>query len=107
MYTCDSGTGCSKVLQRRRQTKLPESDQKVPHLSINLSLTIFSDSLIYTLARKASIWSTRCPGVLEVIVEMFSWIWWKGHMKGNQVLLVNKASKIALKSGSVDGEVGM
>ena len=31
----------------------------------------------------------------------------KIHIKRNQVFLKNKASKIALKSGSVDGEVGM
>ena len=29
------------------------------------------------------------------------------HIKGNQIGLKNKASKIALKSGSVDGKVGM
>ena len=31
----------------------------------------------------------------------------KIHIKRNQALLINRASKIALKSGFVDGEVGM
>ena len=31
----------------------------------------------------------------------------KIQIKRNQVFSINKASKIALKSGSVDGEVGM
>ena len=31
----------------------------------------------------------------------------KMHIKRNQVLLTNKASRIPLKSGSVNGEVGM
>ena len=63
MYTFDSSTGCSEVVQLRNLDidpldikmtaveDLPESDQK-SFLFINLTLAIFSDFLVYTSAKK-------------------------------------------------------
>ena len=40
-------------------------------------------------------------------LKLFRKFGWKVHIKKNQVLLINQASKIGLKFGSVDSEVGM
>ena len=64
MYTCDSSTGCSKVLQLRNLDRSWPLYIKMTVVEVarirsestsfslkNLSQAIFSDSLIYTLAK--------------------------------------------------------